>query len=72
MSSSIGRTTEALWISSKALEKCGHAQSGFRIEKYSYVSSIIKRVKRQVHEDAGFRKRIDELPPNLTKSQGQT
>jgi hypothetical protein len=49
---------------------CG--QSGFRIEKYRYVSSIIKRVKRQVHEDAGFRKRIDALSPNPTKSQGQT
>ncbi|MFO8089901.1 MAG: hypothetical protein R6U13_08705 [Desulfatiglandaceae bacterium] len=70
MSLSIGRTTEVLWILSKTLQKCG--QSGFRIEKYSDVSSIIERVKRQVHEDAGFRKRIDELSPNPTKNQGQT
>jgi hypothetical protein len=49
---------------------CG--QSGFRIEKYIYVSNIIERVKRQAHEGADFTKRINELSPNLTKSQGQT
>ena len=44
----------------------------FKIDKYSSVSSIIERVKRQMQEDAGFRKRIDELSSTLTKSQGQT
>jgi hypothetical protein len=42
-----------------------------KIEKYSSVSSIIKRVKRQMDEDAGFRKRIDELSSKLTKGQRQ-
>jgi len=44
----------------------------FRIEKYSSVSSIVEQVKRHMQEDAGFRKRIDELLSTLTKSQGQT
>jgi hypothetical protein len=43
----------------------------FKIEKYSSVSSIIERVKRQMDEDAGFRKRIDELSSTLTKGQRQ-
>lgn len=44
----------------------------FKIEKYGSVSSIIERVKRQMQEDDGFRKRIDELSSTVTKSQRQT
>jgi len=44
----------------------------FKIEKYSSVSSIIERTRRQMQEDASFRKRIEELSSTLTKSQGQT
>jgi len=38
----------------------------FKIEKYSPVSSIIERVKKQMQEDASFRKRIDELSSTVT------
>jgi len=43
----------------------------FKIEKYSSVSSIIERVKKQMQEDTGLRKRVDELSSTATKSQGQ-
>jgi len=44
----------------------------FKIEKYSSISSIIERVNRQMQEDAGFRKRIDQMSSTVTKSQRQT
>jgi len=44
----------------------------FKIEKYSSVSSMIERVKRQMQEDQGFKKRIDDLSSRIIKSQEQT
>ena len=44
----------------------------FNIEKYSSVSSIIERVKKQLQEDKSLKKRIDELTLMIDKSHKQT
>lgn len=44
----------------------------FKIEKYSSVSSIIERVKKQLQFDRELRKRVDGLCRMINKSQEQT
>ena len=41
----------------------------FGIEKYSTVSSIVERVKHEIKTDKEFRKRIQNLAEEITKSQ---
>jgi hypothetical protein len=42
------------------------------IEKYSPVSSIIERVKNEMKSDIVLRKRVEDLPEKIIKSQRQT
>jgi chromosomal replication initiation ATPase DnaA len=44
----------------------------FQMEKYSSVSSIIERTKRQMLKDRNFRKRADRVANMVNKSQEQT
>jgi putative transposase len=41
----------------------------FRMKRYSSTSSAIERVRAQISEDKGFRKRVERLKKKLTKSQ---
>ena len=44
----------------------------FKINKYSSVSSIIERVKRQIGSDRKLQKRVKEIETQILKSQEQT
>jgi len=44
----------------------------FRMEKYSSVSSVIERLKKQLQKDKKLRERVDKLQKMIDKSQGQT
>jgi chromosomal replication initiation ATPase DnaA len=44
----------------------------FGIEKYSTVSSIVERVKREMKADKVLKKRIQDLADKISKSQRQT
>ncbi len=44
----------------------------FGIEKYSTVSSIVERVKREMKADKVLKKRIQDIADKITKSQRQT
>jgi chromosomal replication initiation ATPase DnaA len=44
----------------------------FGIEKYSSVSSVIERLKKQMRNDTKLRQRVDDLQKIINKSQGQT
>ncbi|MEA3224254.1 MAG: transposase [Thermodesulfobacteriota bacterium] len=52
-----------------SLKEIGHS---FEIGKYSTVSSVIERVKKEIRKDKNFKKRVDELTSKLSKSQRQT
>ena len=52
-----------------SLKKIGKS---FEIEKYSTVSSVIERVKKEIQKDKNVKKRVDELTKKLSKSQRQT
>lgn len=57
------------WFRRESLKEIGQQ---FKIEKYSTVSSIIERVKKQLHSDRVFRKHINELSQKIKMSQEQT
>jgi putative transposase len=44
----------------------------FRMEKYSSVSSVIERLKKQMEKDKKLKLRVDQLQRMINKSQGQT
>jgi len=44
----------------------------FQMEKYSSVSSIIERTKKQILADENFKKRVAEVANGVSKSQEQT
>jgi chromosomal replication initiation ATPase DnaA len=44
----------------------------FGMEKYSSVSSVIERLKKQIQKDKKLRQRVDKLQKVINKSQGQT
>ncbi len=44
----------------------------FKLEKYSSISSIIERIKKQIREDPKLKKKIEKLAQKITKSQKQT
>jgi len=44
----------------------------FQMEKYSSVSSIIERMKKQILADKNFKKRVAEVANKVGKSQEQT
>jgi hypothetical protein len=44
----------------------------FRMEKYSSVSSVIERLKKQIQKDKKLEQRVDQLQKMINKSQGQT
>ncbi|WP_372680205.1 transposase [Desulfosarcina sp.] len=44
----------------------------FNLEKYSSVSSIVERMKRQIDDDSKLGKRIEQLTKSIHKSQKQT
>jgi chromosomal replication initiation ATPase DnaA len=52
-----------------SLKEIGKA---FEIEKYSTVSSIVERVKKEIRKNSNFKKRIEKLIAKLGKSQRQT
>jgi chromosomal replication initiation ATPase DnaA len=54
---------------SDSLKEIGKA---LKIEKYSTVSSIIERVKKEIPRDNIFKKRVDHLIVKVVKSQRQT
>ncbi|MCP4634014.1 MAG: transposase [candidate division Zixibacteria bacterium] len=43
-----------------------------KLEKYSSISSIIERMKKQIREDPTLKKKIEKLTQKITKSQEQT
>jgi len=46
--------------------------AGFRIDRYSTVSSVVERMKAWVKNDEKIRTRVDHLTAIITKSQEQT
>ena len=46
--------------------------SRFRMKKYSSVSSVIERMKKQMLTDQNMRKRVDMVAGRVNKSQEQT
>ncbi len=42
------------------------------MEKYSSISSIIERMKKQMLEDRNLKKRVDRVAEGASKSQEQT
>ena len=42
------------------------------IGKYSTVSSVTERVKKEIRKDRNIKKRVEELIAKLAKSQRQT
>ncbi len=44
----------------------------FHMEKYSSISSIIERMKKQMLEDRNLKKRVDRVTDGASKSQEQT
>jgi len=44
----------------------------FEIGKYSTVSSVIKRMRKEIRKDKNIKKRVEELIAKLSKSQRQT
>ena len=49
-----------------------HVGEGFGIEKYSTVSSIVERVKKEMKADKGLKNRVQNLANTITKSQRRT
>jgi len=52
-----------------SLKEIGHR---FQMEKYSSISSIIERMKKQMHADRNLTKRVKKLANKVVKSQEQT
>ena len=44
----------------------------FKVEKYSSISSIVEKMKKQIGEDSRLKKRIDKMIRKINKSQEQT
>lgn len=44
----------------------------FQMEKYSSISSIIERMKKQMPADRNLKKRVDNVADGVSKSQKQT
>jgi REP element-mobilizing transposase RayT len=44
----------------------------YRINKYSSVSSVIERMRAQINQDRGLRKRVEKILQEIRKSQEQT
>ncbi|MDY6951758.1 MAG: helix-turn-helix domain-containing protein, partial [Thermodesulfobacteriota bacterium] len=44
----------------------------FHMEKYSSVSSVIERMKKQMLADRNLKKRVDRVADETSKSQEQT
>jgi len=57
------------YLRSDSLKEIGEA---FEIEKYSTVSSVIRRVKREIVKDKNIKRRVEELSARLSKGQRQT
>ena len=52
-----------------SLKEIGHQ---FHMEKYSSISSIIERMKKQMVADRNLKKRVDRVADGVSKSQEQT
>ena len=52
-----------------SLKEIGHQ---FHMEKYSSISSIIERMKKQMLADRNLKKRVDRVADRASKSQEQT
>jgi len=57
------------YLRSDSLKEIGEA---FEIRKYSTVSSVIRRVKREIRKDKNLKERVEELSARLSKGQRQT
>jgi REP element-mobilizing transposase RayT len=57
------------YLRGDSLKEIGKA---FEIGKYSTVSSVIERVKKEIRKDISFNKRVEQLISKLAKSQRQT
>jgi chromosomal replication initiation ATPase DnaA len=44
----------------------------FQMEKYSSISSIIERMKKQMLADSTLKRRVDKVAEKVSKSQEQT
>lgn len=44
----------------------------FQMEKYSSISSIIERIKKQMQTDSTLKRRVDRVADRVSKSQEQT
>jgi len=44
----------------------------FKMQKYSSISSVIERLKKQMLTDRNLKKRIERVADRVNKSQGQT
>jgi len=56
-------------IFAQALKEIGHQ---FHMEKYSSISSIIERMKKQMLVDRNLHKRVDRVADGANESQEQT
>ncbi len=44
----------------------------FQMEKYSSISSVIERMKKQMLTDSTLKRRVDKVAEKVSKSQEQT
>lgn len=52
-------------------EKLEEIGKEFKVNKYSSVSSVIDRIKREISKSQGLRKGVEELEAYISKSQEQ-